>query len=340
MPVLRTVDQARTDVHNQILLAADPLRVAQEPDRVQARISFTIPVLSLTDEAEQLARTEPGEPDERQTLDGPERPSRADGAEAPVSALVAAAMAGLPAEARHAVKVNAAGHACLDGVGAIDLPTALALLPCSPEVQRIFTHPITGSVLAVDRYVPGPGLRRLLTARDGHCRYPGCRRQAEACEADHTTPHRKGGATANSNLALLCRHHHRTKHTPGYQLRQAEDGELEWITPAGQRLADLPERTHLPGTLRRRVIFQPSQTHPGTVNPDVVTEPAPHGPGGDWGVPEEPNWNDPTIRTTYLRTYDPLGNPRPEHAPTPPQKPDPEPGPDPEPDPELDEPPF
>ena len=144
---------------------------------MQARISFTIPVLSLTGEAGQLARTDaaepgdpgdPGEPGERQDQGGPERPGRAGDteagagdAEAPVSALVAAAMAGLPAEARHAVRVNAAGHATLDGVGAIDLPTALALLPCSPEVQRIFTHPITGSVLAVDRYAPGPALRRL-----------------------------------------------------------------------------------------------------------------------------------------------------------------------------------
>ncbi|MDO5053661.1 MAG: HNH endonuclease signature motif containing protein, partial [Pseudoclavibacter sp.] len=212
--------------------------------------------------------------------------------------------------------------------------------PCSPEIQRIFTHPITGSVLAVDRYAPGPALRRLLTARDGHCRYPGCTRQAEDCDADHTTPHRQGGPTANSNLALLCRHHHRTKHTPGYQLKQTEDGELEWTTPAGQRLIDLPERTHLPGTLRRRVVFQPSHTRPGTANPDVVTEPTPRGRG--WGAPEEPNWNDPTVRTTYLRTYDPLGNPRPEYAPehTPKPLPTPDPEPEPDSDPEFDEPPF
>ncbi|MDO5052859.1 MAG: HNH endonuclease signature motif containing protein, partial [Pseudoclavibacter sp.] len=235
---------------------------------------------------------------------------------------------------RHAVKVNAAGHATLDGTGAIDLPTALALLPCSPDIQRVFTHPITGSVLAVDRYAPGPGLRRFLNVRDGHCRYPGCTRRAENCDADHTTPHREGGPTANSNLALLCRHHHRTKHSPGYQLRQTEDGELEWVTPAGQRLVDLPERTHLPGTLRRRVVFRPSDTRPGTVDPDVVTEPETR--DGDWGAPEEPDWNDPTIRAAYLRSCDPLGNIRPEYAPTPPPRPEPEP----EPAPELDEPPF
>ncbi|MDO5053543.1 MAG: hypothetical protein Q4E05_11705 [Pseudoclavibacter sp.] len=55
---------------------------------------------------------------------------------------------------------------------------------------------------------------------------------------------------------------------------------------------------------------------------------------------EEPNWNDPTVQTTYLRTYDPLGNIRPEYTPPPPPKPDPEPDPEQEPDPELDEPPF
>ena len=38
------------------------------------------------------------------------------------------------------------------------------------------TSPVTGAVLAVDRYRPGAALDRFLAARDEHCRFPGCRR--------------------------------------------------------------------------------------------------------------------------------------------------------------------
>ncbi|KAA9394937.1 HNH endonuclease, partial [Kocuria coralli] len=48
--------------------------------------------------------------------------------------------------------------------------------------------------------------------RDETCRFPGCRRQATGCDVDHTIPWATGGTTAITNLAHLCRRHHRIKH--------------------------------------------------------------------------------------------------------------------------------
>ncbi|MGB4777599.1 DUF222 domain-containing protein [Microbacterium sp.] len=58
----------------------------------------------------------------------------------------------------------------LAGYGPIDTATAKALAGHAPAWERVLTHPLTGSVLAVDRYRPGPALTRHLRARDEHCR--------------------------------------------------------------------------------------------------------------------------------------------------------------------------
>ncbi|MDO5736905.1 MAG: HNH endonuclease signature motif containing protein, partial [Propionibacteriaceae bacterium] len=54
-----------------------------------------------------------------------------------------------------------------------------------------------------------PGIRKALTLHDGGCVFPGCTARDTACEAHHITPWWAGGATALSNLALLCPHHHK-----------------------------------------------------------------------------------------------------------------------------------
>ncbi|MDO5735889.1 MAG: DUF222 domain-containing protein, partial [Propionibacteriaceae bacterium] len=54
-----------------------------------------------------------------------------------------------------------------------------------------------------------PGIRKALTLRDGGCVFPGCTARDTACEAHHIQPWWAGGATALSNLALLCPHHHK-----------------------------------------------------------------------------------------------------------------------------------
>ena len=57
------------------------------------------------------------------------------------------------------------------------------------------------------RFVTDP-IRKALMLRDKHCAFPACNTPAVVCDAHHLTPWNEGGATALSNLVLLCPHHH------------------------------------------------------------------------------------------------------------------------------------
>ena len=50
-------------------------------------------------------------------------------------------------------------------------------------------------------YRPSPGLRHLVEIRHATCAYPGCRRPAMRCDADHTVAYHRGGRTCLCNLA-------------------------------------------------------------------------------------------------------------------------------------------
>jgi hypothetical protein len=83
-------------------------------------------------------------------------------------------------------------------------------------------------------YRPPGRMRRQIVQRDLRCVFPSCRRSAEQCDIDHTVAYHQGGATCPCNLAVLCRHHHRTKQQRGWRLIQIWPGLLLWITPTGQ----------------------------------------------------------------------------------------------------------
>lgn len=125
------------------------------------------------------------------------------------------------------------GAAQLAGYGPIDSATAKALAGSAKGWDRIMVHPITGAVLAVDRYRPSQELRRTLTARDMHCRFPGCRIPVNKCDLDHTIDAALGGQTEANNLAYLCRRHHSLKHHTPWQVEQLENGKLKWTSPIG-----------------------------------------------------------------------------------------------------------
>jgi hypothetical protein len=82
------------------------------------------------------------------------------------------------------------------------------------------------------RYRPSRKLQHLIRARNATCTAPGCNWRAAVCDLDHTDPHHDGGKTCPCNLAPLCRHHHRCKHSEGWWLEQPEPGVLVWHTPA------------------------------------------------------------------------------------------------------------
>ncbi|WP_254367322.1 HNH endonuclease signature motif containing protein [Microbacterium sp. NC79] len=128
----------------------------------------------------------------------------------------------------------------LIGVGPMDADTARTLAGNEPGWDRVMTHPISGAVLAVDRYRPGEDLRRRLRVRDEHCRFPGCRQPAHRCEADHGLAAADGGKTHLDNLALLCKGHHTMKHAAHWQVVHEQHGVLRWTSPNGNTYIDTP----------------------------------------------------------------------------------------------------
>jgi hypothetical protein len=94
-------------------------------------------------------------------------------------------------------------------------------------------------------------LRRLLTARDKGCRFPGC------CNARYIDMHHirhwvNGGETRPSNLISLCRFHHRAVHEGGYNVEILHDGAFRFVRPDGTRVDKvLPGCSQPPGDARK-----------------------------------------------------------------------------------------
>jgi 5-methylcytosine-specific restriction endonuclease McrA len=93
------------------------------------------------------------------------------------------------------------------------------------------------------RTIP-PALRRALHARDRACRFPGC--SVRFGQGHHIRHWAQGGPTTLSNLALLCRRHHRAVHEEGYQVERGPDGALRFLRPDGLPLPDVPPAAELP----------------------------------------------------------------------------------------------
>lgn len=127
----------------------------------------------------------------------------------------------------------------LVGYGPIDSSTARRLAAEAESWERIGVD-AAGVVTSVDRYRPSPQLRRLLRARDLHCRAPGCRVPAHRCDVDHTIDAACGGPTSTSNLAHLCRGHHTVKHHTDWNVTQLSEGTLQWTSPTGREYRDRP----------------------------------------------------------------------------------------------------
>ncbi|TXK16027.1 DUF222 domain-containing protein [Microbacterium wangchenii] len=128
--------------------------------------------------------------------------------------------------------------ASIDGKSPIDADTARCLMAGAPGWDRILTHPVTGTVLAVDRYRAGSQMERFLAARDVHCRFPGCRMPARLCDHDHNLDWALGGQTDVCNLACLCKRHHTLKTETEWVASQSPDGSIQWTSPLGRGYTD------------------------------------------------------------------------------------------------------
>jgi hypothetical protein len=109
--------------------------------------------------------------------------------------------------------------------------------------RRLITDPVSGALtdVAEKRYRPSAALERAVRARDVTCRFPGCRRSADSAgtDLDHTVPW-PVGPTSAANLAVLCRRHHRLKHTAGWSVLLDATGAMTWTTPTGRQYRTEP----------------------------------------------------------------------------------------------------
>jgi len=125
--------------------------------------------------------------------------------------------------------------ATLEGYGPIDIATAKKLAASAPSFYRILTHPVTGTILDIDKTtlrIPAD-MRRWLEIRDQTCIFPGCGKRARHCEIDHTKDRQYGGITKATNLGHMCKKHHREKHHTLWEPEHLPDGRIQWTSPTG-----------------------------------------------------------------------------------------------------------
>ena len=141
----------------------------------------------------------------------------------------------------------------------------------------VMRHAPDGQVVEVGartRTIP-PALRRALHHRDRGCRFPGC--GLPFGQGHHLRHWAHGGPTTLSNLALLCRRHHRAVHEEGYQVDRQPDGELRFRRPDGRLLPAVPPAAAIPAdpvqALRARHEAQGLSIHPRTAMPGWLAEP-------------------------------------------------------------------
>jgi Domain of unknown function (DUF222)/HNH endonuclease len=102
------------------------------------------------------------------------------------------------------------------------------------------TGPVAGLSLPLDigtatETIPAH-IRRAVARRDRHCRFPGCDRQAAACQVHHLRPRSQGGETSVGNCCLLCAFHHLIAiHQWGWTLTLNADGTTTAVHPQGWR---------------------------------------------------------------------------------------------------------
>ncbi|WP_030485447.1 HNH endonuclease signature motif containing protein [Nocardioides aequoreus] len=96
---------------------------------------------------------------------------------------------------------------------------------------------------SVDRHDPPPAMREQVILRDATCVFPGCQRDSRSCDLDHIRPYDPAGPpdqTRPSNLAPLCRRHHRAKTHAGWTYVRRRDGTYDWTSPQAKTYSVVP----------------------------------------------------------------------------------------------------
>ena len=139
---------------------------------------------------------------------------------------------------------GAPGQSVLEGGTHVSAETSRRLACDASRV--VMRHDEDGRIVEVGartRTIP-PAIRRTLHHRDGGCRFPGC--DLPFGQGHHIRHWAHGGPTTLSNLAMLCRRHHRAVHEEGYQVERQLDGELRFRRPDGRSIPVVPRPSAVP----------------------------------------------------------------------------------------------
>ncbi|TGN65449.1 HNH endonuclease [Nocardioides eburneiflavus] len=117
---------------------------------------------------------------------------------------------------------------------------------CADTHTEVSVKPVIdlNAELTAQGYEIPARIREQIVLRDRTCVFGWCTRPARRCDIDHIIAfdhdaHAEGraqpGPTATSNLAALCRFHHRLKTHSAWHYTMTEPGVFEWTSPHGQR---------------------------------------------------------------------------------------------------------
>jgi hypothetical protein len=128
-----------------------------------------------------------------------------------------ALLPGLGTDRRHLPRPG--GGALTDHGGHLS-PQAAQRLACDSQIHRVVLGPkgLPMNLGQRVRLVPAP-MRRVIVARDRHCRFPGCEMPSAYTEVHHVRHWSAGGPTEPRNLLLVCAWHHHRVHDHRWTLR-------------------------------------------------------------------------------------------------------------------------
>jgi hypothetical protein len=120
---------------------------------------------------------------------------------------------------------------------------ALDRLACDAALDLVLTR--GHRPLAANRYAPDipTATRRAVLARDGGCRFPGCRAPATWAEIHHVHERARGGDHHPDRLVSLCRRHHQIVHRRGWHQHLLDDGGYR-LTRRGRTWTTYPRQLH------------------------------------------------------------------------------------------------
>ena len=115
---------------------------------------------------------------------------------------------------------------------------------CGDSRTKITIKPVIdlNAELSTPAYAVPDRIRESVVLRDRTCVFPWCSRNARACDIDHVVEfdhtaeaedREHPGPTATSNLAALCRSHHRLKTHSAWRYEVTAPGVFEWTSPHG-----------------------------------------------------------------------------------------------------------